>query len=71
MTPQFGECMQTYHKIETLFERDKATFIVDPGKIKSPVLRTIREWDVTEKVDGTNIRVMLSESGEVSVGGFT
>lgn len=58
-----------YHKIETLFERDKATFVVDPTRIKAPVLGTIREWDVTEKIDGTNIRVMLSESGEVSFGG--
>lgn len=60
-----------YHKIETLFERDKATFVVDPLKLKSPVLATIREWDVTEKIDGTNIRVMLSETGEVSFGGRT
>lgn len=58
-----------YHKIETLFERDKATFVVDPKRIKVPVLGTIREWDVTEKIDGTNIRVMLSESGKVSFGG--
>ncbi len=58
-----------YHKIETLFNRDKATFVVDPLSLKSPVLATIREWDVTEKIDGTNIRVMLSESGEVSFGG--
>lgn len=58
-----------YPKIDTLFERDKETFIVDPTRIKSPVIATIREWDVTEKIDGTNIRVMLSESGEASFGG--
>ena len=60
-----------YHKIETLFERDKATFVVDPSKLKASVLGTIREWDVTEKIDGTNIRVMLSETGEMSFGGRT
>ena len=60
-----------YHKIDTLFERDKSTFVVDPTKLKSSVLGTIRDWDVTEKIDGTNIRVMLSESGEVSFGGRT
>ena len=60
-----------YHKIETLFERDKATYVVDPSKLKSSVLATIREWDVTEKIDGANIRVMLSEAGEVSFGGRT
>jgi len=60
-----------YHKIETLFERDKATFVVDPGKLKSSVFGTIREWDVTEKIDGTNIRVMLSQTGDISFGGRT
>ncbi len=59
----------TYPKINTLFERDKSTFVVDPTQIKSPVLCTISEWDVTEKIDGTNIRVILSEAGEVSFGG--
>lgn len=60
-----------YHKIETLFERDPASFVVDPSKLKAPVLGTISEWDVTEKIDGTNVRVMLSEAGEVSFGGRT
>ena len=59
----------TYHKIETLFERDKSTFVVDPTKLRASVLGTIREWDVTEKIDGTNIRVMLSEAGDASFGG--
>lgn len=61
--------MTEYHKIETLFERDPATFVVDPARLKASVLGTIREWDVTEKIDGTNIRVMLSAAGEVSFGG--
>ena len=33
-----------YHKIETLFEKDKSTFVVDPSKLKASVLGTIREW---------------------------
>src|SRR6185437_14755742 len=57
-----------YHKIETLFERDDR-FVVDPSRIKKSVLGTIREWDVTEKIDGTNIRVMLGEDGTVTFGG--
>ena len=61
--------MTEYHKIDTLFERDPATFVVDPMRLKVSVLGTIREWDVTEKIDGTNIRVMLSDTGEVSFGG--
>lgn len=60
-----------YHKIDTLFERNKATFVVDPSSVKSPVLRTIHEWDVTEKIDGTNVRVMLSQAADVSFGGRT
>jgi ATP-dependent RNA circularization protein (DNA/RNA ligase family) len=63
--------MTEYHKIDTLFERDPATFVVDPTRLKTSVLGTIREWDVTEKIDGTNIRVMLSAAGEVSFGGRT
>lgn len=60
-----------YHKIDTLFERDPTTFIVDEARLKKSVLGTINEWDVTEKIDGTNIRVMLSETGEVTFGGRT
>lgn len=62
--------MTEYHKIDTLFERDEA-FVVNPNILKSSVLATIREWDVTEKIDGTNTRVMLAANGEVSFGGRT
>jgi RNA ligase len=61
--------MTEYHKIDTLFERDGQTFVVDPTRLKASVLGTIREWDVTEKIDGTNIRVMLGATGEVTFGG--
>lgn len=61
--------MTEYHKIDTLFERDPTTFVVNPTVLKASVLGTIREWDVTEKIDGTNIRVMLSMGGDVSFGG--
>lgn len=57
-----------YPKIETLFERDER-FVVDSAKLKLPVLGTIDQWDVTEKIDGTNIRVMISAGGVVSLGG--
>ena len=61
--------MTEYHKIHTLFERDPATFVVNPAILKASVLGTIREWDVTEKIDGTNIRIMLSAMGDVTFGG--
>ena len=60
-----------YGKIDTLFERDEKTFVVDPSKLKHPVYATISTWDVTEKIDGTNIRVMLSVDGVVTFGGRT
>ncbi len=61
--------MTEYHKIDTLFERDPATFVVNPAALKASVIGTIREWDVTEKIDGTNIRVMLAADGAVTFGG--
>lgn len=61
--------MTEYHKIETLFERDSSTFVVDENSLKSSVIGTISEWDVTEKIDGTNIRIMLSADGVVTFGG--
>lgn len=48
-----------YPKIQTLFERNE-DFSIDPTRLKRPVYGTIKEWDVTEKVDGTNIRVMFT-----------
>jgi len=49
--------MRHYPKIETLFERDKETFkVID--KIRLPEFENIKNWLVTEKIDGTNIRVI-------------
>jgi hypothetical protein len=58
-----------FPKIDTLFERDPATFVVDETRLKKSVIGTISEWDVTEKIDGTNIRVMLAETGDIQFGG--
>ena len=47
----------TYHKIETLYERDEKTFKIKPELIlKNPVYGDIKIWYWTEKIDGTNIR---------------
>ena len=59
-----------YHKINTLFERDEK-FFVKPDKLRAPVLGTISVWDVTEKIDGTNIRITLTPDGKVTYGGRT
>jgi ATP-dependent RNA circularization protein (DNA/RNA ligase family) len=59
-----------YPKIDTLFDRDER-FVVDPAKLRKPLLAFISAWDVTEKIDGTNVRVILDETGEVHFGGRT
>lgn len=58
-----------YRKIETMFERDEKFRVTD--RLKMPVIETIKEWDVTEKIDGTNIRIMLSQDGKINFGGRT
>ena len=47
-----------YGKIETLYNRDKQTFKVDASLgFRLPEFGLIKEWLVTEKIDGTNIRI--------------
>ena len=52
--------MKEYPKIETLLDRDEKTFKVIPGKWRTPEFEYLATnlWTFTEKVDGTNIRVM-------------
>lgn len=59
-----------YHKIETLYERDMATFKVDPSKLKNRTYSLIKTWQWTEKIDGTNIRCIW-ENGVPRFGGKT
>ncbi len=59
-----------YHKIETLFERNEKTHKVYPDRLKNPVYNIIKTWQFTEKIDGTNIRVMWKD-GKVILGGKT
>ena len=58
-----------YHKIETLFERNDSFKVTD--KLKNPVYGIIKTWHVTEKIDGTNIRVTLEKEGKIIFGGKT
>jgi len=51
----------TYPKIETLFDRDD-TFRVDTTRLRRPVYATIRTWVVTEKIDGTNMRLIFDRT---------
>ena len=62
--------MREYHKIETLFERDEKFRVT--GVLKRPVFADISRWIVTEKIDGTNIRVSLTHGEDsIRIGGRT
>lgn len=51
--------MREYHKIEGLYKRDELTKKLLPGEYRSEAVDFLKdcEWEFTEKIDGTNIRV--------------
>lgn len=59
-----------YPKIETLYERGE-DFAVDATRLRRPEFDLVKEWVVTEKVDGTNIRAIFSIGGDLEVRGRT
>lgn len=64
---------QLYHKIETVFQRDlKGSKKLLPGVFVNELVEYLQDnmWIFTEKVDGTNIRVMW-DGFHVSFGGRT
>lgn len=64
--------MNEYHKINTVFKRDRATKRIVEGDYSCPEFEYLAGciWSWSEKVDGTNIRVMLKD-GVVTFGGKT
>ena len=65
--------MQEYPKIETLFERDTTgTKKLIPGKWRNETVEYLApvEWEFTEKIDGTNIRIHW-DGHKVTFGGRT
>jgi len=52
--------MKPYSSIETLYVRSKETNKLDFSQIRSPEWEAVRDWCFTEKVDGTNIRVIVT-----------
>lgn len=63
--------MSEYHKIETLFERDER-FKVRPDALKSEAYGLVSNWLWTEKVDGTNMRLIWSHANRsIQVAGKT
>lgn len=69
-----GNEMKEYHKIQTVFKRDMENGgkRLLPGHWTLPEFRYLasNEWTFTEKVDGTNIRVMF-DGEKLSYGGKT
>jgi hypothetical protein len=67
--------MQKYHKIPTVFKRDPDTKFrtLLEGEYATPELEFLRfnQWRLTEKVDGTNIRVMWQPGVGITFGGKT
>lgn len=60
--------MKTYPKIDTLFVRDDKFKLTD--QLRRPVFADISKWIVTEKVDGTNIRVSMGHGADsISING--
>ena len=63
--------METYHKIQTLFKRDMDGSLTGQkgkmieGEWTTPELEYLadRQWEFTEKVDGTNIRIGVKGDG--------
>ena len=63
--------MSEYHKIETLYERDLSTFKVKPELVlKNRAYGLLKSWRWTEKIDGTNIRIIWKD-GNLTFGGKT
>lgn len=67
--------MNEYHKIQTVFKRNPETKFrtLLEGQCSHPAFKFLanNQWAFTEKVDGTNIRVMLEQGKDLRFGGKT
>ena len=52
--------MREYEKIETIFERDEKTKKLNESIYRNETVKFLKDidWEFTEKIDGTNIRVV-------------
>jgi hypothetical protein len=64
--------MKKYHKIQSLFKRDRETKKIIIGDYSLPEFKYLErcKWTFTEKVDGTNIRIMF-DGTHITFGGKT
>jgi len=61
--------MYKYPKIETLFRRDKNFKVTN--EIRLPEFENIKNWLLTEKIDGTNIRIIYTPEDKLLIRGRT
>jgi len=61
--------MFKYPKIETLFNRDEKFKVTN--EIRLPEFNNIKRWYVTEKIDGTNIRIIYTPEEKLIFRGRT
>ena len=65
--------MTTYNKIETLFNRDmEGSKQLIEGDYRNEAVKFLKDatWQFTEKIDGTNIRIMW-DGHKITYGGRT
>ena len=61
--------MYKYPKMETLLKRDENFKITD--EIRLPEFENIKNWLITEKIDGTNIRIIYTPDDKLLIRGRT
>lgn len=61
--------MKTYPKIDSLFNRDPETFSVIEGNWRRPEFAIVDAWTITEKVDGTSIRIQFNRTPDPATDG--
>jgi hypothetical protein len=62
--------MRPYASIETVWTRNRETNKLNFGELRDPCWDCIKQWTISEKIDGTNIRVIFTLGG-VEVKGRT
>jgi len=66
--------MKEYHKIQSIFKRDDKTHKFIEGQFSIPEFEYLQNnlWQATEKIDGTNIRVIWDKDNKsITFGGKT
>jgi len=57
----YGERKMKYPKINTIWKRDeKNNMNIIEGDFSCPEFDAIKKWHITEKIDGTNIRILYN-----------